>query len=59
MNITAQFYVQPIYIVQVNGLQSSLPCLIAALGREVGMMPITDVTLQADIGAIISPRSPG
>lgn len=52
-------YFQPIYMVEINGLQSSLPCLIAALGRKVRMIPITDVTLQADIGSIIAPRSPG
>ena len=45
-------------MVQINGLLSPFPCLIAVLGREVRMMPITDVTFQADIAALISPRSP-
>ena len=45
-------------MVQINGLLSSFLCLIAALGREVRTMPITDVTFQADIETLISPRSP-
>lgn len=58
-NITdSTIYVHLIYMVQINGLLSSFPCLIAILGREVRMMPITDVTFQADIAALISPRSP-
>lgn len=53
-NITdSTIYFQPIYMVQINGLQSSFPCLIAALGKEGRMMPITDVTFQADIGAVM------
>lgn len=40
-------------MVQINGLLSSFPCLIASLEKEVRMMPITDVTFQADIGAVM------
>lgn len=57
--IDSTIYFQPIYMVQINGLQSLFPCLIAVLGRQVRMMPITDATLQADIESIISPRSHG